>query len=45
MFIKDANFLIYIIIDERTWASQIMPESKLQSMEWRHTMSPKNIKT
>ncbi|GFY25211.1 histone-lysine N-methyltransferase SETMAR [Trichonephila clavipes] len=34
------QFLERIVIGDETWVSHITPESKRQSMEWRHTNSP-----
>ena len=41
-YIKDKNiFLNSIITCDETWLHHFEPESKKQSMEWRHTSSPK----
>ena len=34
------NFLSCIITGDETWVYQYEPESKRQSMEWKHTDSP-----
>ncbi|GFX31131.1 uncharacterized protein TNCV_2026341 [Trichonephila clavipes] len=33
-----------IVTGDETWVSHITPESKRQSMEWRHTNSPVRVK-
>ncbi|GFY02135.1 uncharacterized protein TNCV_5099961 [Trichonephila clavipes] len=33
-----------IVSGDETWVSYITPESKHQSMEWRHTFSPVKVK-
>ena len=38
------RFLSQIVKDDETWVSHLTPESKQQSMEWRHTSSPKKCK-
>lgn len=38
------GFLSQIITGDETWISHITPESKQQSMEWRHTQSPVRVK-
>lgn len=37
-------FLENIVTGDETWVSHITPETKRQSMEWRHTMSPVKVK-
>ncbi|GBN18853.1 Histone-lysine N-methyltransferase SETMAR [Araneus ventricosus] len=36
--------LSQIVTGDETWVSHVMPESKQQSMEWRHTYSPVRVK-
>ncbi|GFV37210.1 HTH_48 domain-containing protein [Trichonephila clavipes] len=38
------QFLERIVTGDETWVSHIAPESKRQSMEWRHTNSPVSVK-
>ncbi|GFV89672.1 histone-lysine N-methyltransferase SETMAR [Trichonephila clavipes] len=38
------QFLERIVTGDKTWVSHITPESKRQSMEWRHTNSPVRAK-
>ncbi|GFY10141.1 histone-lysine N-methyltransferase SETMAR [Trichonephila clavipes] len=38
------QFLERIVTGDETWVSHITPESKRQSMEWRHTNSPVRVK-
>jgi hypothetical protein len=38
------NFLTYVITGYETWVSLATSESKQQSMEWRHTSSPRQTK-
>ena len=38
------GFLSQIVTGDQTWVSHLTPESKQQSMEWRHTSSPKKRK-
>ncbi|GFT13461.1 histone-lysine N-methyltransferase SETMAR [Trichonephila clavipes] len=38
------QFLERIVTGDETWISHITPESKRQSMEWRHTNSPFRVK-
>ncbi|GFV24580.1 HTH_48 domain-containing protein [Trichonephila clavipes] len=38
------QFLERIVTGDETWVSHITPESKRQSMEWRHTNSPVRAK-
>ncbi|GBO25744.1 hypothetical protein AVEN_242476-1 [Araneus ventricosus] len=33
-----------IVTGDETWVSHVTPESKQQSMEWRHTYSPVRVK-
>ena len=38
---KDGDeFLTHIVTGDETWVSHVTPESKQQSMQWRHTSSP-----
>lgn len=37
-------FLSRIVTGDETWVCHVTPESKLQSMEWRHTSSPTKTK-
>jgi hypothetical protein len=41
------DFLSFIVTGDETWLLHVTPESKQQSMEWRHTSSPikKKIQT
>jgi [histone H3]-lysine36 N-dimethyltransferase SETMAR len=41
------EFLSKIVTDDETWVCHVTPESKQQSMEWRHSLSPtrKKFKT
>ncbi|GFV03553.1 mariner Mos1 transposase [Trichonephila clavipes] len=42
---KDGDqFLERIVTGDKTWVSHIIPESKRQSMKWRHTNSPVRVK-
>ncbi|GFV43893.1 histone-lysine N-methyltransferase SETMAR [Trichonephila clavipes] len=41
---EDDQFLERIVTGDDTWVSHITPESKRQSMEWRHTNSPVRVK-
>ncbi|GFW49431.1 mariner Mos1 transposase [Trichonephila clavipes] len=41
---KGDAILSRIITGDETWVSHITPESKQQSMKWRHTSSPVKIK-
>ncbi|GFS91927.1 mariner Mos1 transposase [Trichonephila clavipes] len=41
---KGDQFLERIITGYETWVSHITPESKCQSMAWRHTNSPVRVK-
>ncbi|GFV18768.1 histone-lysine N-methyltransferase SETMAR [Trichonephila clavipes] len=41
---KGDPFLERIVTGDETWVSHITPESKRQSMEWRHTNSPVRVK-
>ncbi|GFU10435.1 mariner Mos1 transposase [Trichonephila clavipes] len=38
------GMLSRIVTGDETWVSHITPESKQQSMEWRHTFSPVKVK-
>jgi len=38
------EFLTQIVTGDETWVSYDTPESKRQSMEWRHTSSPAKVK-
>ncbi|GFX21274.1 histone-lysine N-methyltransferase SETMAR [Trichonephila clavipes] len=38
------DFLSQIVTGDETWVSYETPESKRQSMEWRHTSSPTRVK-
>ena len=38
------NFLNHDVTGDKTWVSHTTPESKQQSMEWRHTSSPTKMK-
>lgn len=38
------EMLSRIVTGDETWVSHITPESKQQSMEWRHTSSPVKVK-
>lgn len=38
------EFLDHIVTGDETWVSHMTPESKQQSMEWRHTASPRKKK-
>lgn len=38
------QFLEKIVTGDETWVSHMTPESKRQSMEWRHTTSPVRVK-
>jgi histone-lysine N-methyltransferase SETMAR len=41
---QDDEFLSHIVTGDETWVSHVTPESKRQSMECRHTSSPKKPK-
>jgi histone-lysine N-methyltransferase SETMAR len=41
---QDDEFLSHIVTGDEIWVSHMTPESKQQSMEWRHTSSPKKPK-
>ncbi|GFX54399.1 histone-lysine N-methyltransferase SETMAR [Trichonephila clavipes] len=41
---KGYDFLSHLIKDDETWLSYVTPESKQQSMEWRHSSSPRKVK-
>lgn len=38
------DFLGQIVTGDETWVAYVTPESKQQSMEWRHSTSPKKVK-
>ncbi|GFR18102.1 HTH_48 domain-containing protein [Trichonephila clavata] len=38
------DFLDHIVTGDETWVAYVTPESKQQSMEWRHSSSPKRVK-
>lgn len=38
------EFLSQIVTGDETWVAHVTPESKRQSMEWRHSTSPKKVK-
>jgi len=38
------NFLSRVVTQDETWVSHATPESKQQSMEWRHTSLPKKTR-
>ncbi|GFQ79338.1 HTH_48 domain-containing protein [Trichonephila clavata] len=38
------DFLDQIVTGDETWVAYVTPESKQQSMEWRHSSSPKRVK-
>jgi len=38
------HFLSHVVTGEETWVLQATPESKQQSMKWRHTSSPTKTK-
>jgi hypothetical protein len=40
-FTKQDEFLSHIVTGDETWVSHVTPESKQQSMEWRHFMAEK----
>ncbi|GFU86543.1 mariner Mos1 transposase [Trichonephila clavipes] len=41
---EGVDTLSQIVTGDETWVSHITPDSKQQSMEWRHTSSPVNVK-
>ena len=41
---EGGNFLSRVFTGDKTWVSHKAPESKQQSMEWRHTSSPTKTK-
>ncbi|GBL72896.1 Mariner Mos1 transposase [Araneus ventricosus] len=41
---EDDAMLSWIVKGDETWVSHVTPESKQQSMEWRHTHSPVRVK-
>lgn len=38
------DFLSQIVTGDETWVAYVTPESKQQSMEWRHSNSPRKVK-
>lgn len=38
------DFLSHIVTGDETWVAYVAPESKQQSMEWRHSSSPRKVK-
>lgn len=38
------DFLNQIVTGDETWVAYVTPESKQQSMEWRHSTSPRKVK-
>jgi hypothetical protein len=38
---QDDDFLSRTVTGDETWVSRVNPESKQQSMEWRHTIQKK----
>lgn len=38
------DYLSQIVTGDETWMAYITPETKQQSMEWRHSTSPKKVK-
>ncbi|KAG8190149.1 hypothetical protein JTE90_026716 [Oedothorax gibbosus] len=38
------DFLSQVVTGDETWVAYVTPESKQQSMEWRHSDSPKQVK-
>ncbi|KAG8173908.1 hypothetical protein JTE90_020212 [Oedothorax gibbosus] len=38
------DFLSQVVTGDETWLVYVTPESKQQSMEWRHSDSPKQVK-
>ncbi|GFQ82638.1 HTH_48 domain-containing protein [Trichonephila clavata] len=38
------DVLDQIVTGDETWVAYVTPESKQQSMEWRHSSSPKRVK-
>ncbi|GFQ96234.1 HTH_48 domain-containing protein [Trichonephila clavata] len=38
------DFLDQLVTGDETWVAYVTPESKQQSMEWRHSSSPKRVK-
>lgn len=38
------DFLSQIVTGDETWVAYVTPESKQQSMEWRHSDSPRKVK-
>lgn len=42
--VKGDEILSQIVTGDETWVAYVTPESKQQSMEWRHSTSPKKVK-
>ncbi|GBN27521.1 hypothetical protein AVEN_224939-1 [Araneus ventricosus] len=38
------EFLNKIVTGDETWVCHVTPESKQQSMEWKHSLSPTKLK-
>lgn len=38
------DFLSQLVTGDETWMAYVTPESKQQSMEWRHSISPRKVK-
>ncbi|GFY19459.1 histone-lysine N-methyltransferase SETMAR [Trichonephila clavipes] len=38
------DFLSHIVTGDETWVAYVTPESKQQSLEWRHSSSPRKVK-
>ncbi|GFV74790.1 histone-lysine N-methyltransferase SETMAR [Trichonephila clavipes] len=38
------DFLSHIVTGDEKWVAYVTPESKQQSMEWRHSSSPRKVK-
>ncbi|GFU72172.1 uncharacterized protein TNCV_1025951 [Trichonephila clavipes] len=38
------DFLSHIVTGDETWVAYVTPESKQQSMKWRHSSSPRKMK-
>jgi len=41
---KMDDFLSHIVTGDKTWVAYVTPESKQQSMEWRHSSPPRKVK-
>lgn len=41
----DVTFMYQIVTEDETWVAYDTSESKQQSIEWRHTLSPAKIKS